>query len=92
MLLWLQFCSFRPKSKTANRLRALGHSKISLFFDTRHKAELEDSKIALFYESRALFATCFKRLLFLCRFELLFLTILDRCDRETGAIVRRVLE
>ena len=56
MLLWLQFCSFGPKSKTANRLRALGHSKISLFFDTRREAELEHSSIALFYESCALFA------------------------------------
>ena len=91
MLLWLQFCSFRPKSKTANRLRALGHSKISFFFDTRHKAELEDSNIALFYEYCALFANRFKRLLFR-RFELLFLTILERCDRETGGIVSRVLE
>ena len=91
MLPWLQFCSFGPKSKTANRLRALGHSKILLFFDTRNKAELEDSKIAFFYESCALFANMFKRLL-VHRFEILFLTILDRCDRETGAIVRRVLE
>ena len=39
MLLWLQFCSFRPKATTANRPRALGHSKISFFFDTRNKAE-----------------------------------------------------
>ena len=68
MLLWLQCCSFGPKSKTANQIRALGHSKISFFFDTRHKAELEDSNIALFYESSALFANMFERLLFR-RFE-----------------------
>ncbi len=88
MLLWLQFCSFQPLQR--NKPKLLPNASHSIDF-LDNKAELKDSQNCVLYESGDLFANLCKRLLF-HRFELLFLAILDRCNRETGAIVRHVLE